>query len=123
MHSFGGGGGRLAIDNARVRRRIGCSAALVVVAGLAGWFGYRAASEARREDALQGADAENLRMGRYHDVLRDLDAVGDGGDEATRVRCRHAIQLLARMEPGWYGTYRSIRPAPEWLTEASPEKR
>jgi hypothetical protein len=112
----------LAIENAKARRWVGWAAGLVVVIGLAGWFGNRALSEARRQEAERRQDAENLRMIRYHDVLRDLDAVGDGGDEATRARCRHAIHLLALMEPGWYGTYRSIRPAPGWLSEPPAER-
>jgi len=102
---------------------VGCTAALVVAAVVAGWFGYRGISEVRRQEAERRQDAENLRMLRYHDVLRDLDAIGDAGDEMTRARCRHAIELLGLLEPGWYQTYRSVRPAPEWLPKLPADKR
>jgi hypothetical protein len=102
---------------------VGRVAVLVVVFGVTGWFGYQAFAEARRKEAEQRQDAENLRMARYTDVLLDLETVGNAGDETARARCRHAIQLLAMMEPGWYYTYRYMHPAPEWLAEPPAEKR
>jgi hypothetical protein len=112
----------MASDNAKVRRWVGWTAALVVVIGVAGWFGYRAISQALQQAADRRRDVENLRMLRYQGALEDLDAIGDAGDETIRVRCRHAIQMLALLEPGWYGTYRSVRPASDWLPEPPAAK-
>jgi len=70
-----------------------------------------------------GSPASPAYSSSSHDVLRDLDAIGDAGDETTRARCRHAIELLGLLEPGWYQTYRSVRPAPEWLPKLPTDKR
>jgi hypothetical protein len=103
-----------------MRRRLIWVAVLLLVVGVAGWFGYDAVAKARRESASQREDAERLRVLRYEDVLRDLDTIGDGGDETARTRCRHAIELLAAMEPDLYRDYRRRHPAPDWLAKPSP---
>lgn len=110
-------------ENEAIRRWVAWAIPLVVVAALAGWAGYRLASDARQQEAARKQDEENLRMIRFHDSLRDLEAIGDAGDEPARARCRHAIHLLSLLEPGWYQTYRSTRPAPDWLPEPAGGKK
>jgi len=112
----------MAVDNAKVRRWIASLIVLAIVIGAAGWFAYRMISESRREVARQQQDERMLRMLRYQDALREIDQIGDDGDEATRNRCRKAIELLALLEPDWYSTYRVVHPAPEWLSRPPTAK-
>jgi hypothetical protein len=103
--------------NETMRRRVVWAAALLLVVGLAGWFGYQAVAGRRAEEARQREEAESLRRLRFHDVFRYMDAIGDAGDAATRAHCREVIQRLAAVEPDSYRMYRGMHPAPAWLSD------
>jgi hypothetical protein len=105
----------MATGNTKVRRVVAWTATILVAVGVAGWAGYHMASDAHRAEAKQREDAASLRMYRYHDALREIDQIGHDGDEKVRGHCRTAIDLLSKLDPDWYHTYRSIRPAPDWL--------
>ena len=103
--------------NETMRRRVVWAAVLLLVVGLAGWFGYQAVAARRAEEARQREEAENLRKVRFHDVFMYVDAIGDAGDATTRAHCREVLLRLAAMEPDWYRMYRSLHPASAWLAD------
>jgi len=101
-------------ENARQRRIISRVAIIAIAIAVVGVVTYSQISAARKKADAIRQDEERLRMARFQDVVRDIEQIGDKGDEPTRATCRHALDLLAKLEPDWFQTIHFVG-YPDWI--------
>jgi len=98
------------------------TAVMVVIVALVSWIGYREIKIARTTNEAIKTEAENLKLARYMDALRNLEMASEAGDDKVKEHCRHAIKMLELLEPDCHRSSQRMRKLQDWLLEIQPDK-